>query len=100
VRDGSVDGWSWTGGEPGLPSASLADVAEVVGAGVRNADAAGSTPLVTTVLPVGFEPAGESGQGWLVYAGAAAVLVAIGAGSVYGARRRRRVEHPPEELAA
>ncbi|MEA2511007.1 MAG: hypothetical protein QOJ59_494, partial [Thermomicrobiales bacterium] len=29
VRDGDVDGWSWTGGDPGLPALTLADVAHL-----------------------------------------------------------------------
>jgi hypothetical protein len=89
VRDGDVDGWSWTGAEPGLPAVAIADVAALVGA---DPTAPGAT--VRTVLPegVGSRPAADPAQGWPLYAGAAAVLVAIGGGALYGLRRRRHPE--------
>lgn len=89
VRDGDVDGWSWTGAEPGLPAVAIADVARVVGV---DADVPGAT--VRTILPGGVSPIPEAdaGQSWPVYVGAAGIVAAIGAGTAYGVRRRRRGE--------
>lgn len=89
VRDGDVDGWSWTGGDPGLPAATLADVARVVGA---EPDALGAT--TRTVLPEGVRtgPEPDPTQDWSAYAGAAGIVAAIGVGTAYGVRRRRRAE--------
>ena len=88
VRDGDVDAWSWTGGEAGLPALSLADVVQAAGAAEDGTEAAG--PVRRTVYPPGAAPPEpDSGQGWAAYAGAGAVLVAIGGGALVAARRRR-----------
>lgn len=91
VRDGDVDGWSWTGVEAGLPALTLAEVAAAAGA----AEAAASTePMVRTLLPPGRDASDRAAdQGWPTYAGAAGVLVAIGGGACYGLRRQRRHHH-------
>ena len=86
VRDGDIDGWSWTGGDADLPAVTLADVAGVVGA---DPDAPGAT--ARTVLPDGVGSASQPGatQDWPVYAAAAGIVAAIGAGAAYGVHRRR-----------
>ena len=95
VHDGDVDGWSWTGGDPLLPAVTLADVTRLAGADANATAVVGVAPpaSVRTVYPPGVEPAApEPSQGWPVYAGAAGIVVAIGAGATLAARRRRRVE--------
>lgn len=100
VRDGDIDGWSWTGGDAGLPALSLAEVAVAAGAPPEGGtNGAGPTePFVRTVVPPGaVPPDAATGQGWPVYAGAAGVLTAIGGGTLYGLKRSRalRREHAP-----
>lgn len=91
VRDGDVDGWSWTGGEAGLPALTLAAVAAAAGVAEK---AAPTEPMVRTLLPPGrAAPDQSAAQGWPTYAGAAGMLVAIGGGAIYGLRRRHH-HHP------
>lgn len=114
VRDGDIDGWAWTAGEPGLPIVTIEEIAALNG--VRAAAAAASaspsaepdaTPLPATpspaseptaraiVVPPGgtpvvLEPATanpDDGSGWPVFAGMAAVAVAVVA--VVAVRRRQ-----------
>ena len=95
VRDGDVDGWSWTGGEPGLPAASIEDIARLTGgeADLASSREGGPTAAVHTVYPQGVEPKpAEPGQDWPAYASATGILATIGAGVLYAARRRRRLE--------
>lgn len=47
VRDGDVDGWSWTSGESGLPSTSIDEIAAQYGVD----RSAGATPTATLPLP-------------------------------------------------
>jgi hypothetical protein len=86
VRDGDVDAWSWSGTAAGLPALSLADVARLAGADPSASAAAGRT-----VLPPGASPSPEAGSGWTTYAGAGAILAAIGGGALFAARRRATV---------
>ncbi|MBA2519505.1 MAG: hypothetical protein H0V24_07550 [Chloroflexia bacterium] len=70
VRDGDIDGWSWTSGEANLPALTLAEIA-----GLAAAQAA-PAPAV--------EPAAID---WQLYAGAGGILVAIGSGAFLLGRR-------------
>ncbi len=90
VRDGDVDGWSWTGHEAGLPAVSLADVARLAGVPLNDEGPGGDLPAIQTVYPPGVAPlAAEEGQGTMVYVVAGGLLMLIGGGAVYATRRRR-----------
>lgn len=108
VRDGDIDGWSWTADEPMLPNVTLPEIAELIG--VRGTPATGATPgsagsnapsaeptaLAVVVppdgTPVAAVPApksGGAGTNWVAFSGlAAGVLVA--AALVLIRQRRRR----------
>jgi hypothetical protein len=96
VRDGDVDGWSWTADAPDLPAVTIADVARLAGAETGEAGGGGvPPPAVRTVYPPGVEPPAEpSGQGPLVYAAAGGLLALLGAGALVAARRGRDGEEP------
>lgn len=90
VRDGDIDGWSWTGGEAGLPALSLVAVAAAAGATEAGTPVTAAEPFVRTVLPPGTDsPRPETGQDWPAYAAAAGILAAIGAGALLATRRPR-----------
>jgi len=92
VRDGDVVGWSWTGRDPGLPAATIDDVARLAGApsGAAGAEDGLPSPAVRTVYPPGVEPPTESeGQSALTYLAAGGVLVVIGGAGAYAVRRSR-----------
>ncbi|MGH2557967.1 MAG: hypothetical protein ACRDJH_02805, partial [Thermomicrobiales bacterium] len=97
VRDGDVDGWSWTPEEPELPAVTIEDVARLAGVtSSQESPAAGTAPIAAArdVYPAGVTPASDDGgQGPLVYAGAAAILAGLGVAAVVAVRRGR----PPEE---
>lgn len=116
VRDGDIDGWSWTADESELPSVTLDEIAALNG--VRAAPVASPTngvgalatepspthPPATTqpttlavVIPPDSTPvaraptttAADSGTDWSLFAGMAAVAVAA-AGVVIVRRRKPR----------
>jgi len=95
VRDGDVDGWSWTGRDPGLPAVTAAEVARHAGAdpGAPTAGGAGAgvpPPAVRTVYPPGVgPPTPAAGQGPIVYAAAGGLLVLLGGGALLAVRRGR-----------
>jgi hypothetical protein len=96
VRNGDIDGWSWTPHDPQLPATSLADVARL--AGVPQPIAATPsdsvpTAAVQTIYPPGVSPSEPADdQDRLVYLAAAGLLVLIGAGGVIASRRTSRSE--------
>ena len=91
VRDGDVDGWSWTGGDAGLPAATLADVARLAGAGpaAGAADGAVPEPVVRSYGGAG-SPGGDAGSGAFEIAAAGGLLVLVGGAALVGVRRVRR----------
>lgn len=92
VRDGDVDGWSWTDGKPDLPAVALADVAARAGVAHPAAEIAGSrpTPAVRTIYPAGVVPKpARSGQGTTTYVAAAVLIALIAGGALYATRHRR-----------
>ncbi|MEA2531041.1 MAG: hypothetical protein QOG89_2685 [Thermomicrobiales bacterium] len=96
VRDGDVDGWSWTGGDPGLPALTLADVAHLAGTSATPEAAASGelpTPAVRTIYPPGMGPMDpEDGQGTIAYLAGAGAIVVVGGAAFVAARRRARPE--------
>jgi hypothetical protein len=93
VRDGDVDGWSWTGGDPALPAVTIDEVARLAGFDMASLnDPAAPFVARRTVVPPGAEIArGEPRQGWLTYAAGAGMVVLIGAGGLAARRRQRPV---------
>lgn len=95
VHDGDVDGWSWTGKDPGLPALTVDDIRARMGiedaalslpddgssaAVIREFDASGK--LVTT----GATSTVDAGE---IVAGMAALVVLAGAGGLIVRRNRR-----------
>lgn len=81
VRDGDIDGWSWTGGDAGLPSLDLAEVASLAGA-----EAVGGDQAVGRTVG-GVSMTKDEGAGWATYAGAAGILAVIAGGALMASRR-------------
>jgi hypothetical protein len=96
VRDGDVDGWSWTGSDSGLHALSLADVARLAGVPATPEPIAAGiqpTPAVRTVYPAGVRPpASDDAQDPLAYLAGIAAIAFIGGAVVLVARRRTRPE--------
>lgn len=90
VRDGDIDGWSWTGGEAVLPPLTMEQLADRAGADASLLNA-------TDLPPVALQThGGETGR--VVPAGAASGVVALGviglvAGLVVWRSRRARSSH-------
>lgn len=83
VHDGEVTGWSWTGKDPNLPAESFAALEQ---AAPKSRDGVETVVWRSGPLP----PSETSRQSWLVYLGAAAVLViALGATAFVVVRQRR-----------
>ncbi|MGH2531841.1 MAG: hypothetical protein ACRDJW_05990 [Thermomicrobiales bacterium] len=99
VRDGDVDGWSWTPEEPHLPAVTIDQVARLAGVtGSQASPVAGEVPTaaVQNVYPAGATPEPEtSSQDPLVYAGAGAILAGLGVAMVVAIRRGRLREESP-----
>lgn len=95
VRDGDIDGWSWSPNASNLPAATIADVARL--AGVDEAGQSGDAvppPAVRTIYPPGVTPpAATERQRPLMYVAAGAALLGIGLAAVVAVRRGR---HPRE----
>jgi hypothetical protein len=97
VRDGNIDGWSWTAGPALLPPLTLAALRTL--AGVEDAAAAPEGAAVPTAAlrqtaAPGGPPAAQAAPGWPLYAGAGAILLAIGGAAWAANRRRARMGEP------
>lgn len=97
VRDGDVDGWSWTGHDPALPPLTIDDVARIAGVAATpspTADGASQpTPAIQTVYPPGMGPSKtDDDQGTIVYLAGAGALAAVGGVTIVALRRRARQE--------
>ena len=98
VRNGDIDGWSWTARDADLPAVTLADLAALAGmdgALPPNAPAVAWRRTGPDPALADAERGGSTGS----YAAAGAVLAAIGAGAAVAALRRRAAEHPEREAA-
>jgi hypothetical protein len=91
VHDGDIDGWSWTGEEPGLPAVTLSELATIMGID-ESAIAARGEPfaLVSTHAPPGSSTArvARFDRDWPTYATGMGILLAIGVGAIVVVRRR------------
>jgi hypothetical protein len=98
VHDGDVDGWSWTGGDPGLATASVASIAGVLG--IDPEELAGVPTGETRAFTASFDASGNriehSGSSsvstWSTIAGIAALIVLAGLGLLL---RRARLTRSP-----
>jgi hypothetical protein len=99
VRDGDVDGWSWTGHDPGLPPLTISDVARLAGVEASPVAVAGEsqpTPAVRTIYPPGMGPVDtEDGQDAIAYLAGAGAIAVVGGAAFVAARRRSRPERAP-----
>jgi hypothetical protein len=89
VRDGEIDGWSWTAAEAGLPPLSLPELARLAGVDEAAAAPAGGAVPTAAVRGVGIDVATPEGSEPIAYVAAAAILVAIGGGALVLGRRGR-----------
>jgi hypothetical protein len=90
VRDGDVQGWSWTPDEAELPAMTLAEVAQLAGAPTTGEPSDGRTVYVRTVYPPGVEPPDtDEAMDPIVYALSVGFLLLIGGGTVVAIRRGR-----------
>jgi hypothetical protein len=100
VRDGDVQGWSWTPEEAMLPVITLAEVARLAGAPSAGEEADGRTVYTRTVYPPGVKPADEDeAVDPLAYAASAGLLLLVGGGTVFAVRRGRARREGGEEAA-
>jgi hypothetical protein len=94
VRDGDVDGWSWTGHDPALPPLTISDVARLAGVEATPASVAGAaqpTPAVRTVYPPGMGPVeSDDGQGTIAYLAGAGAIAIVGGAAFVAIKRRTR----------
>jgi hypothetical protein len=91
VRDGDIDGWSWTPKEPKLPALTLADVAKRAGASAAASVPAGIVPTAAVRSDPGTaasEP--NTRQSWLTIAGGAVVLLGLTGAAFFAVRRARQ----------
>ena len=96
VRDGEIDGWSWTTGQAELPPLTLPDLARLAGVDeVVAAPPEGPVPTAA-VHGAGIADATPEGAEVGAYVAAVAILAAIGGGALLLGRRGR---HGPEAAA-
>jgi hypothetical protein len=94
VHDGDIDGWSWTGKEPGLPPLTLDEVARLAGYHGTGFDGTPVPGPGAVLHREGATPVTDDGASRRSI-GLAAVIVAIGIAVVVVAVRRRA---PSESL--
>lgn len=86
VVPGQVDGWSWTGDQPGLPQIDFAEVLELAVAGDDSAEAAFTTYDASGQVLVKT----DDDPPWLEYGAAGALAAAIAALMLFTIGRRTR----------
>jgi hypothetical protein len=95
VRDGDIDGWSWTPRDANIPPLTMDDLVHLAEVTTATDDAGGEpTPAVKTVFPPGHVGTADSdgAQDVATYlAGIGAVLV-VGGAAVVAIRRRRQLD--------
>jgi hypothetical protein len=91
VRDGDIDGWSWTPEEANLPPVMMDDLLRTLGiSSVNGTPQIESTAIHVTIYPEGASPPGEDdGQSAEVYVAAGVIVALIGLIGVVVARRGR-----------
>lgn len=89
VRDGDLDGWSWTPKDAGLPSLTIAELAARAGYDGDRFDGVQPGEPGAVLRREGFAPTVDDGQDVLVYVTGGAIIVAALAATTIVARRRR-----------
>jgi hypothetical protein len=87
VRDGDIDGWSWTAQDPALPAITLAELATLAGADpalAPGADGTASAWRRTADAAATSSPNASTGM----MIGAGTILAVLGGGAVAAAMRR------------
>jgi hypothetical protein len=94
VRNGDIDGWSWTPEDANLPSLTMGDLLAKLGiASVSGTPQMESTAVHATIYPEGVTPSDENnGQSLAVYYGAGTILVMMGVVAIVVIRRGRAIE--------
>jgi hypothetical protein len=115
IRDGDVDGWSWTDGEPHLPRVTMADIAEHIAgeqparsepsypvpgeaAGAGSATDTSEDPSTSETEPSAYDLSEAQSENTsrmpVSYAGFAVLLAAASGVAVWRMVRRARGSHP------
>ncbi|HET8521592.1 MAG TPA: hypothetical protein VFL82_00050 [Thermomicrobiales bacterium] len=89
VRDGDVDGWSWTPKAPNLPALTLADVARLAGAADASSVTAGVVPTAAVRSSAGPAAKEDARQNWLTIAGGGVILLGLAGAALLAIRRAR-----------
>lgn len=97
VRDGDIDGWSWTAKEAGLPSLTLPELAALAGADPALSGDEGSGATWRRTGAASPAPGATAAPAAATLLGAGAILTLIGGGAAAAAMRRRA---QPETEAA
>jgi hypothetical protein len=101
VRDGDVDGWSWTGGDAGISEITVTSIAGELGidAGTLASVPAGETEVFTGSFDASGNRIDRSGSSsvsrWSTIAGVAALVVLAGLGLLLRRARVRRADGAP-----
>jgi hypothetical protein len=98
IRDGDIDGWSWTPEEANLPPVTMDDLLRTLGiSSVNGTPQIESTAVHATIYPEGVSPPGkDGGQSTEVYIAAGIIVALIGLTAVVVARRGRMVGARPQ----
>lgn len=91
VRNGDIDGWSWTAKEPNLPALTLEEIARRAGYDGTSFSGASAGEPGAALSREGDGPPRNDGQGAAIYAGAGALLAAAAGLVAFVTLRRRRV---------
>ncbi|MFM9105138.1 MAG: hypothetical protein ACKOWF_00365 [Chloroflexota bacterium] len=92
VRDGDIDGWSWTAREAALPAITLPELAALAGVDA----AAAAAPATAAWRRSGPAPVAAAARSGAALAVAGGVLAVIAGGAAAAVRRRARLESEPE----
>jgi hypothetical protein len=95
VRDGDIDGWSWTGHDANIPSLTMDDIVNLAGVTAAYGEAVGEpTPAVKTVFPPGYVGTADSedDQNVATYLAGVGAVLFVGGVAVVAIRRRRHLD--------
>ncbi len=91
VRDGDIDGWSWTPKAPNLPALTLTEIAKRAGAPAEESVTAGTVPTAAVRSSPGTTASDQNTrQSWLTIAGGALLLLGLAGAALVAIRRARQ----------